>query len=107
MTACFLEKSVTSLANRTFSIIITRIIKRSAQTEVIKLPEEFPAVGVLGPRQVGKTTLAEEIAELSNPKPVCLELENPTEQAKLSEPESYFELHKGKLVILDEIGRTP
>lgn len=69
--------------------------------------EAFSAVGVLGTRQVGKTTLAEEIAATINPEPIYLDLERPADQAKLKEAEDYFELHKGKLVILDEIQRVP
>ena len=83
------------------------MIKRQAQSEITRLLEEFPAVGLLGPRQVGKTTLAEEIAASVNPEPIYLDLERPSEAARLNEPEEYFELHKGKLIILDEIQRVP
>lgn len=83
------------------------MIHRDAQKEIIQLLEEFPAVGVLGPRQVGKTTLAETIASTFQPTPVYLDLETPSDQAKLKDPESYFELHKDALVILDEIQRVP
>jgi uncharacterized protein len=83
------------------------MIKRQAQSEIARLLEEFPAVGVLGPRQVGKTTLAEEIAASVNPEPIYLDLERPSEAARLNEPEEYFELHKGKLIILDEVQRVP
>lgn len=95
------------LANRVFCAIIARMIKREAKQDIAKLLEEFPAVGVLGPRQVGKTTLAEELAARINPEPIYLDLESPKDYAKLSEPESYFETHKGKLIILDEIQRAP
>jgi predicted AAA+ superfamily ATPase len=57
---------------------------------------EAPAVALLGPRQVGKTTLA-----------VYLDLESEADRAKLSEPELYLAQHADKLVILDEIHRTP
>ncbi|WP_346319796.1 ATP-binding protein [Chitinophaga sp. YIM B06452] len=83
------------------------MIKRDAERPIIQLLEEFPAVGVLGPRQVGKTTLAEEIAVEFQSDSLYLDLESPTDLAKLSEPEQYFELHKGKLIILDEIQRIP
>lgn len=83
------------------------MINREAKAETITLLEEFPAVALLGPRQVGKTTLAEEIAAQFNPEPIYLDLESPSAQAKLSEPEAYFELHKGKLIILDEVQRVP
>ncbi|MGA0556810.1 ATP-binding protein [Larkinella sp. VNQ87] len=83
------------------------MITREAQIEIAQLLEEFPAVAVLGPRQVGKTTLAETIATSISPNPVYLDLESPIDQAKLSEPEAYFELYKGQLIILDEIQRVP
>lgn len=95
------------LAIRTFCVIIARMIKRAAQAEITRLLEEFPAVGVLGTRQVGKTTLAEEIAASMKPDPIYLDLESPTDLAKLNEPEEYFERHKDKLIILDEIQRIP
>lgn len=83
------------------------MIVREAQVEIAQLLEEFPAVAVLGPRQVGKTTLAETIATSISPNPVYLDLESPTDQAKLQEPEAYFDLHKRQLIILDEIRRVP
>ncbi|MDI9882335.1 ATP-binding protein [Flectobacillus longus] len=83
------------------------MIKRKSQLEIIELLEEFPAVSILGPRQVGKTTLAEEIANILMPEAIYLDLESLADQAKLSDSEAYFELHKGKLIILDEIQRTP
>lgn len=83
------------------------MITRKAKSEIVQLLEEFSAVGVLGPRQVGKTTLAEEIAASFTPDPIYLDLESPTDRAKLNESEAYFELHKGRLIILDEIQRVP
>lgn len=83
------------------------MIYRKAQQEIVTLMQEFPAVGLLGPRQVGKTTLAETIASLFAPEPVYLDLENPSDQARLSDPEDYFERNKGTLIILDEIQRVP
>lgn len=56
---------------------------------------------------MGKTTLAAEIASSFNPEPIYLDLESPADRARVSEPEDYFELHKGKLIILDEIQRVP
>ena len=83
------------------------MVNRYVKSEIITLLQEFPAVGLLGPRQVGKTTLAEEIANLFSPEPIYLDLENPSDQAKLRDPEDYFERYKGKLIILDEIQRVP
>ena len=66
---------------------------------------ESPAVALLGPRQAGKTTLALVVAR-TRPT-VYLDLESDADRAKLSEPELYLPQHEGKLVILDEIQRTP
>ena len=66
---------------------------------------EAPAVALLGPRQVGKTTLALEVAE-SRPA-IYLDLESEVDRAKLAEPELYLSQHADKLVILDEVQRTP
>lgn len=66
---------------------------------------ESSAVALLGPRQVGKTTLALELAA-SRPT-VYLDLEADADRAKLADPELYLRQHDEKLVILDEIHRTP
>jgi len=63
------------------------------------------AVALLGPRQVGKTTLAQEIAEERNA--VYVDLESATDRAKLSEPHLFFKQHNDKLIVLDEIHRMP
>lgn len=66
---------------------------------------EAPAVALLGPRQVGKTTLALELA--ATRPAIYLDLESEADRAKLAEPELYLAQHADKLVILDEIQRTP
>ena len=63
------------------------------------------AVAIVGPRQVGKTTLALKIAR-SRPS-VYLDLEAPQDVAKLQAPELFLERHTDKLIVLDEIHRTP
>ncbi|HBH78830.1 MAG TPA: ATPase [Nitrospira sp.] len=83
------------------------MIKRHTETELLRLLEQFPAVAILGPRQIGKTTLAQEIAAGTTPPPVYLDLENPIDLAKLDDPGRYFQTHTERLIILDEIQRTP
>jgi predicted AAA+ superfamily ATPase len=63
------------------------------------------AVVLLGPRQVGKTTLALEIAE-QRPS-VYLDLERDADRQVLSEPDLYLDEQVGKLVILDEVQQIP
>lgn len=62
-------------------------------------------MGLLGPRQVGKTTLALEIA--GDRRSVYLDLESVPDRARLSDPDRYFADHDSELVILDEVHRAP
>jgi predicted AAA+ superfamily ATPase len=64
-----------------------------------------PAVALLGTRQVGKTTLALSLAESRTA--LYLDLENPEDLLKLSDPSAFLSLHGDKLVIIDEIQRAP
>lgn len=66
----------------------------------------FPAVGLLGPRQCGKSTLARMLLK-DRPEAVYLDLERPSDLAKLQEPETWFAAHQGRLVCLDEVQRAP
>jgi uncharacterized protein len=70
-----------------------------------RLLSHSPAVVLLGPRQVGKTTLALEIGA-TRPS-VYLDLEDEDDRVKLSNPASYFADHERELVILDEVHRVP
>lgn len=67
----------------------------------------FPAVALVGARQVGKTTLARAVCEELPGQAVYLDLERPSDLAKLQEPELYLEAHRDALVILDEDQRRP
>lgn len=81
------------------------MIERRKAGKVASLLDESPAVALLGPRQVGKTTLAHEIGEQRSS--LYLDLESDADRAKLSEPELYLAGHEDKLVILDEVQRLP
>jgi predicted AAA+ superfamily ATPase len=63
------------------------------------------AVALLGPRQVGKTTLALGIARHSNA--IYLDLQKVSDRAKLIDPSAYLSQVEDRLVILDEVHRTP
>ena len=83
------------------------MIARLAQPKLRKLLQQFPAVALLGPRQVGKTTLAHCLAEELGTQALYLDLELPSDRAKLAEPELYLAQHAERLVIFDEIHRLP
>jgi predicted AAA+ superfamily ATPase len=67
--------------------------------------QHTPAVALLGPRQVGKTTLALKVAQTV--PSLYLDLESERDRAKLAQPELYLPDHWDKLVIIDEVHRAP
>ncbi|MBS1877990.1 MAG: ATP-binding protein [Actinobacteria bacterium] len=81
------------------------MIRRRVQGTLESLVAESPAVALLGPRQVGKTTLALTVGERT--PSIYLDLESPSDRARIAEPELYFADHGDELVILDEIHRAP
>lgn len=81
------------------------MIPRRITAELNELLDSRPAVALIGPRQVGKTTLALKIGE-DRPS-LYLDLESDADRAKLAEPELYLSEHEDKLVILDEVHRLP
>ena len=83
------------------------MIPRVAKPRLLDLLQRFPAVALLGPRQAGKTTLALSLEEQLRPQALYLDLELPSDRAKLADPELYLSQHRDRLVILDEIHRLP
>lgn len=81
------------------------MIKRLLESEIRSSLERSPSVTLLGPRQVGKTTLALQIAE-SAPS-VYLDLESSLDLQKVRDILSFHQANRGKLIILDEIQRLP
>ncbi len=69
--------------------------------------KQYPVVGILGSRQVGKTTLARMIERSLSRIPLYLDLELPSDFSKLQEPELYLSQFSDSLVIIDEIQRVP
>lgn len=80
---------------------------RQIHDELRQYLAEFPAVAILGPRQVGKTTLARQVADSLVQKTLYLDLENPVDMAQLSDPNAFFAAHTDSLVVLDEVQRMP
>lgn len=81
------------------------MIKRHIADQVEEALRIQAAIALMGPRQVGKTTLALEIGE--NRDAVYLDLEDSEDRTRLSSPVLFFENVEDKLVILDEIHRMP
>ena len=83
------------------------VIARSAHLQAVqRLLRQFPVVAIVGARQVGKSTLAQHLAEQMGSPATTFDLEDPRSLNRLSEPMFALEPLKG-LVILDEIQRVP
>ena len=81
------------------------MVERIFQETILEQLNQFPVVAILGPRRVGKTTLAECIASLR--PSTYLDLESPLDRHKLADPVLYLSEHEDQLVILDEVQRIP
>ena len=81
------------------------MIRRRSYQNVVNALGRQAAVALLGARQVGKTTLALEVAEGSNA--VYLDLESHADRVKIADPALYLGEYEDRLVILDEIHRVP
>ena len=83
------------------------MIKRLLTSQLLDDLAFFPAVGIIGSRQVGKTTLARTFAG-QLPKPTLyLDLELDTDLARLQDAETFLKQYTDHCVILDEIQRLP
>ena len=85
--------------------IIAYIIDRNLSPQLSDTIVHSPAVALLRPRQVGKTTLALEVGQHYHA--LYLDLESEQDRAKLAQPELYLADHQDKLVIVDEVHRAP
>ncbi|MDE0104417.1 MAG: ATP-binding protein [Bryobacterales bacterium] len=81
------------------------MIARRAKAAILDSLGFQAAVAIVGPRQVGKTTLALEIA--AETSALYLDLEDRADRQKLEEPRLFLEQYQDRLVILDEIHRVP
>ena len=84
------------------------MIPRDLEKNLTNALEKMPVVALLGPRQVGKTTLALKIAAQGFAKQSAyLDLELDSDLSKLSDAESYLRRFEGQLLIIDEVQRKP
>ena len=84
------------------------MITRSIENEVLESLSYLPCVAILGPRQVGKTTLVKKLMSVLNKPSIYLDLEYFADRDKLlTAPDLYFIEHENEVVILDEIQRMP
>jgi predicted AAA+ superfamily ATPase len=81
------------------------MITRRIAPRLVESLDQFPVVALLGSRQVGKSTLARVIA--TERESVFLDLERPADVAKLRDAEMFLNSVTDKLVIIDEVQRSP
>jgi hypothetical protein len=83
------------------------MLERWKYEEILRKLGQFPAVAILGCRQVGKTTLALQVSKEYKKEVVYLDLERLGDRSRLEQPELFLQKQEGKLVILDEIHLVP
>src|SRR3990167_8939024 len=83
--------------------MIPRTLRHSIKDALTK----YPVIGLLGSRQVGKTTLLNELKNALQREVVYVDLEKPSDLAKLKEAELYFGSNKEALFVIDEVQRMP
>lgn len=81
-------------------------ISRNLEKRLEQYASYFPVTAILGPRQCGKTTLARQWIS-KRKDALYLDLELPSDLAKLQSPEDFLRRHSGRLVCLDEVQRLP
>ncbi len=83
-------------------------LQRAASAHISSLLSYFPAVGIVGPRQVGKTTLAKMLADASEAPWAYLDLEDDRDRQKLgTDPHFFFQHFEDQCIILDEVQQMP
>lgn len=83
------------------------MIERNITSELLELLAITPTVAILGPRQIGKTTLVKILEKQFSRRTIYLDLESPQDQIKLKDAEKYLAKQDQFLVIIDEIQRMP
>lgn len=83
------------------------MLKRLKTSDLLDTLLNFPVLAIVGPRQVGKTTLAKYLSQKINKETVYIDLENESDVAKLADPILFFQTNENNCVILDEIQRNP
>ena len=80
------------------------MINRRILDEILDSLSYFPVVSIIGPRQVGKTTLAKQLIWTNVEKPgIYLDLEIQSDLFKLNDPELFLSNHSNHLVVIDEV----
>jgi uncharacterized protein len=83
------------------------MIQRAVGIRLLKLLKQFPAVGIIGPRQCGKTTIAKTFQRSGKKKVLYFDLESPADARKFEDPELFLDSLDAQTIIIDEVQRKP
>lgn len=83
------------------------MIHRAVTEAILRNLTAFPAANIIGPRQVGKTTLARYLQTRLEKPSIYLDLQDEQDLDKLASPGLFLREHAGKCVVIDEIQRLP
>lgn len=81
------------------------MVSRLLESKIVELIEHFPAVAILGARQVGKTTLAKMLIKKLPMETIYLDLENPLDWVRLENAITFLKANQEKCVVIDEVQR--
>ncbi len=83
------------------------MFQRTIAQELLELVADRPVVALIGPRQVGKTTLVLDLTSQLTTPSIYLDLESAQDLNRLQDPERYLSERQANLIIMDEIQRMP
>jgi predicted AAA+ superfamily ATPase len=83
------------------------MFERSIENELFEQILDNPAVALVGPRQVGKTTLVKNLQKRFERPSIYLDLESNADLVRLQDAELYLDERRDSMIILDEIQRMP
>ncbi|MCB0481359.1 MAG: ATP-binding protein [Flavobacteriales bacterium] len=81
------------------------MILREITSNALNIIREYPCLGIVGPRQIGKTTFSNQLLKQINIESIYLDLESPSDYDLLNNAEDYFLSNQNKLIVIDEVQR--
>ncbi len=86
---------------------LCEMIRRLKEKEIAGYMKQFPVVAIIGPRQCGKTTLANQLYYTKKTTNLYFDLESPSDKSKFRDPEYFLSSLKAHTIIIDEVQRLP